>query len=373
MANVNLGNNVDFFKNQLLQAVMQNLSSHPSSPKDGQFYWNTTDNTAYIYRASTTSWVDMLAGEGGYSHPTFTSYNPDLSGAKVLATFQTNTEGHVTGLTVRDLTLADLGYVAYTHPTDGVDLGAALTGATVISDVEVNAEGHVIGFSTRDLTPADIGAVIIDDLATNLNDTWSSQKISDEIAQAVSGGTTLQGNYDAATNTPNLDSSPTAGTIKKGDMYIVSVDGEFYTEQMRAGDVLIAKNDDPTTLAEWIRAEKNQDIQNASTTTAGLIEIATETEAKNGTDTTKAITPATLKAVLDVETIKRASAFLGDGSTTSFNVVHNLDTDKPVVSVKNVSTGEIYLVGVTVSSVNAVNITFAEPPATNAYEATIIA
>ena len=46
----------------------------------------------------------------------------------------------------------------YTHPSDGVDLGAALTGATVISDVTVNTEGHVTGFATRDITPANINA-----------------------------------------------------------------------------------------------------------------------------------------------------------------------------------------------------------------------
>jgi hypothetical protein len=46
----------------------------------------------------------------------------------------------------------------YTHPSDGVDLGAALTGANVISDVTVNAAGHVTGFATRALTAADVGA-----------------------------------------------------------------------------------------------------------------------------------------------------------------------------------------------------------------------
>ena len=53
----------------------------------------------------------------------------------------------------------------YTHPSDGVDLGAALTGATVISDVNVNSAGHVTGFVTRALTPANIGAIPAGDIA----------------------------------------------------------------------------------------------------------------------------------------------------------------------------------------------------------------
>ena len=54
------------------------------------------------------------------------------------------------------LNVAD-GANAYSHPSDGVDLGAPLTGAAVISDVTVNAAGHVTGFSTRNLALADLG------------------------------------------------------------------------------------------------------------------------------------------------------------------------------------------------------------------------
>jgi hypothetical protein len=57
----------------------------------------------------------------------------------------------------------------YTHPSDGVDPGAALTGATVFSDITVNTAGHVTGSATRTLTPANIGVdkVFIDTLNIN--------------------------------------------------------------------------------------------------------------------------------------------------------------------------------------------------------------
>ena len=52
---------------------------------------------------------------------------------------------------------ADLAAQFYTHPSDGVDPGAALTGANVFSDITVNAAGHVTGSATRAITLANLG------------------------------------------------------------------------------------------------------------------------------------------------------------------------------------------------------------------------
>lgn len=55
--------NIDFRKNQILNARLQNLSAAPSTPGAGQQYWNTTDVKAYIWSGS--AWVDMTATGGG--------------------------------------------------------------------------------------------------------------------------------------------------------------------------------------------------------------------------------------------------------------------------------------------------------------------
>tara|TARA_B100001175_G_C19512058_1_gene644517 strand:- start:1455 stop:3830 length:2376 start_codon:yes stop_codon:yes gene_type:complete len=90
---------------------------------------------------------------------------------------------------------------------------------------------------------------------------------------AGSGVLIFQGGYNAATNTPDLDSSPSA-SIKKGWSYVVTNDGSFFTEQVRAGDFLIANSDSPTALSDWTTVQSNIDL--ASTTTPGIASFSSD-------------------------------------------------------------------------------------------------
>lgn len=82
-----------------------------------------------------------------------------------------------------------------------------------------------------------------------------------------SGALIYQSGYNASTNNPDLDASPSA-SIKKGWTYTVTVEGLFFTEQVRAGDMLVAEQDNPTILAHWTVVQSNIDL--ASTTTVGI-------------------------------------------------------------------------------------------------------
>lgn len=53
---------IDLVKNEIRNAVVQNLGAAPSSPSKGQFYFNSTDNTLYWYDGA--QWIAAKAAAG---------------------------------------------------------------------------------------------------------------------------------------------------------------------------------------------------------------------------------------------------------------------------------------------------------------------
>ncbi len=102
-----------------------------------------------------------------------------------------------------------------------------------------------------------MGFVIDEDtLSSNLDTKVPTQQSVKAYVDSVSASDiSLQGDYNAFTNSPDLDSSPSG--VKKGDHYVVSTAGTFFTEALQAGDSIIAKADDPTTLSHWILTNNN--------------------------------------------------------------------------------------------------------------------
>ena len=75
------------------------------------------------------------------------------------------------------------------------------------------------------------------------------------VDNAVTGQLVYQGGYDAATNTPDLTTSP--NSILKGWTYTVTTAGTFFTETVEVGDLLIAESDNPTSLSDWTTVQNN--------------------------------------------------------------------------------------------------------------------
>tara|TARA_R110000744_G_scaffold87119_1_gene170209 strand:+ start:838 stop:2043 length:1206 start_codon:yes stop_codon:yes gene_type:complete len=85
----------------------------------------------------------------------------------------------------------------------------------------------------------------------------TQQSVKTYVDLAVASQVTYQGSYDAATNTPNLDSAPSGVSV--GDMYTVTVAGTFFATALEIGDVLIAEVDDPTVESNWTVVNKDLD------------------------------------------------------------------------------------------------------------------
>ena len=83
------------------------------------------------------------------------------------------------------------------------------------------------------------------------------------VDQSNVGQSIFQGGYNAATNTPDLDVSP-SNLVKKGWFWAVTDTGVFFAETVQPGDLIYANQDNPgATFANWVVVQSGQDIATA--------------------------------------------------------------------------------------------------------------
>ncbi|MEA5110362.1 hypothetical protein SDC9_36959 [bioreactor metagenome] len=383
---------IDLNRNQLVQVRIENLATAPASPLAGQMYFDTTLNKLRVW--SGTAWLTM----------------DDLNDPRT-------PKSHV---------LATATALGAEHTISGASVGHVLR-AFSATDARMQQLAHSdlgeIGSNTHAQIDTHIGTANIhrelNDNLTSTTNLWSASKINDLISalqNAVTGALVFKGGYDAATNSPNL-TTPAAGAVLQGYTYVVTVAGSFHGEAVQVGDMIIAKQDNPTTLAHWTLVNKNiPDILDASetqkgivelatgaesltgtdntravhpeglkhtldnrpatTTQLGLIELATQAEVSAGTDTERAVTPATLAGVLNVGgsiSLARKYSQVLSTSATSYTINHGLATQNVQVSVRDTATpfAEVE-VDVTIPNSTSVVIAFNTAPTANKYQVTVI-
>ena len=144
---------INLNKNELQNAVLQNLASAPSSPKAGQKYFNTTDNKEYIYDGE--KWVSyegtdstILRTSNVVNNLTSTSTTTPLSAAqgKALNDKITTTNTNVTNVTTRVTNLeTNLGTTnsAIEDLEKEVDGKASQSDVTALTGRVSTAEGEI--------------------------------------------------------------------------------------------------------------------------------------------------------------------------------------------------------------------------------------
>ena len=173
------------------------------------------------------------------------------------------------------------------------------TSTILVADVDDSPTPLTVGTNTVvGRVNGTIQAISIDaDLSSvsTTDDTIPSAKaVKGYVDGVVTGALIYQGGYDANTNTPLLDVTPSA-LIKKGWTYVVTVAGVFFTTPVAIGDLVISEKDAPILETDWTSVNKNiPDILASTETVQGIVELASQSEVIAGVDSTRAISPAHL-------------------------------------------------------------------------------
>ena len=371
---------LDLNKNQLLNAVVQNLGTAPATPSDGQIYWDTVDETIYVWNANGSVWVDL-----GSSGITNLSYSAAVS----------------------------QGTVASNTGTDAIIPLADGTNAGLISASEKTKLSNQSGSNTGDDATNSQYSSLVSNVATNITiveaptnvSVQSSDGSNDTIAAAntTNAGVMTKAMFDEHvvnnakvsgvaetvtsialasniltytdedgtdtdldlslylddTNLARLTSGSLNGTtglatFTRSDSTTFTIDMSDFLDAITLNNTLTS-----TSTTEGLTANMGKELKDlidalvtstgthtgdepdASATVKGIIEIATNTEANAGTLTNRAITPANLKNVLgttaSLSTTLTYSALIGNGTLTSIVVTHGIGNQFVQASVYEVA------------------------------------
>jgi hypothetical protein len=368
---------IDLNRQQLLNVRIQNVASDPTSNNViGQIIFNTQDDTLkqYVDDAGSGSpgWVavggvtyDLLVTEstGGSTADPFITLDPSV-GANDNVQIEGGAGVTVTKDGTAKITIAasgGTGTVTEVSTNNGLTGGTITTTGTIglkLDDtdnyimgrsVAIAASADTIAFNDADATTAN--TVVKTTFATI--PMAALTLVKEYIDDAVVGGLIYQGGYNAATNSPDLDSSPSSD-IKKGWTYTVTADGNFFLEQVRVGDVLIAEVNAPTTIADWTTVQNNIDL--ASLTEVGIGNVnASAAPALDGLSVTYSSGTATIGVdVPGLTDFPNEPAASGD----SLIIYDTSDSTNKEITVANLLSGTS---GVTTFAANVTSITAGTP------------
>jgi len=454
--------NLDMSKNQLLNAVVQNLAVAPSSPVEGQIYWDTAVDSLFVWNAQSSAWIDL-----GSSGVTNLSYTTGASSGVVVSSTGTNA-------TLPAATTSNAGLMSSADKTklnavdenaeENVATNLAESGATTTTVKVTSSTGTDATLNSASTSRAglmskakfdqvevnnnkvsDINHNVSTNLSTTQNTTTVVVNSSDGNNATISSASTSQAGvmtkaiYDEhllnnakVSNVPetvtsmslssniltytdedgndtDLDLSLylddtnlarlTSGTINSGtgiatftrdDNTTFTVDMSAFLDAITLNNTLVSTSTTQGLTANMGKTLKDLidtinsnntgsntgDEVQATTTTKGIAEIATQTEVNSGSDNSRIVTPLTLKSTLGItsslSTTLTYSDTIGNGSSTSIAVTHSIGNQYVQASVYEVSSTDQVMCEIELTSSTVTTFKFNTAPTTNQYRVVII-
>jgi hypothetical protein len=271
---------LDLSKNQLLNAVVQNLAAAPSSPVDGQIYWDTADDTMYAWTVDGNKWIDLGNESDGVTNLTFV---PDVSEGVV-----TSDTGDNATIPLADGTNAGLFSAAEKSKLSGIQAGAQADQNA--SEVPSTASGNLAATNVQAALDELQGSIDTTDgnVSTNTgNISTNTGDIATNTAAIAALDTNITTNITidqtAASQVVVESSDGSDGTITAATTSVAGVmtaadktklDGVDAGAEVNVGTNIAESTTTNTTVLVTSSTGNNATLNSASTTRAGLLSKA---------------------------------------------------------------------------------------------------
>jgi hypothetical protein len=404
-------NNWDLNRNQLLNAVVQNLATHPSNPVKGLVYFNTTVNTYYGWNGS--DWVDL--GSKGTGDMTKAVYDTDndsivdkaesIDDGTYSATAQSiknavdNTHNHT------NKTLLD----SYTQTEE--NLADAVT-----KKHEQNKDQYLDQDGANQVSAADAKDAV-DKKHSHANkdllDTYTQSEVNlaDAVSKKHTQGTDQYLDYGGANEVSAIDAkdavtkkhSQNTDTGTNSDTFQIGSGGPKVKNSSGEIQIRNATDDDFADLRiKNLFVEGTQTVINSNEVNIGdnviLLNADITSNAQNSdggiavkrlqtddqtegnaevffdeTNNIWKIKDGAPEALQTFPIARKYVAVIGDGTTLNYTITHNLNSRDISVTIRE--TGSPYaqvITDVEFTTVNSITVKFAEAPTENQYTVTIV-
>ena len=416
---------IDLSKNELQNAVIQNLATAPASPTAGQIYYNTVDNQLYIYNgtrwevagnavqsgllASRPAANSVDAGTIYYATDTYLFYYSDGS-----SWTQTNAFGSVTAQTSYGASSGNGSATTYaradhTHGTPALSsttplaisgvAASAGTGTTPSKDDHVHAftpsqDLSMAGFKLTSLgTPTastdaanksyvdsvaqglDTKASVVAATTTNgtLATAFANGQVVDGVTLTTNDRILIKNQTDQTVNgiyTVNASGAPTRSTDMDAGSEFPSA--YVFVEQgtVNADTGWVCTNNSVTlgsTNIVWAQ------FSGAGTYTASDGVLLTGSNFTGVVAASGGLSVGATGFLLDTTiAVRKYAVSVGDGSATSYTVTHSLSTKDVTVAVyDNSSPYAEVLCDVQHTSTSAITLLFSVAPTSNQYRVVV--
>lgn len=424
--------NIDVNKNQLLNAVIQNLALPPAAPVEGQMYYSTVDKVTYSWNGTawaiptmsgdsivaalnaSTSLIDdnNLSANVNAAVTDKHSHNNKTVLDSTTASFLTAQETKVNLLTVTAATNLDTlradtatnnSKVSNATHTGDVTGSVALTIAAnavtnekmaTIPSMTIKGNNTVAATVPKDLTAAQVKTLLgIDTVVTNshahsnkaLLDTYTQTEVnlfdavSKKHIQNTDVGTTSATFY---LNTTGVKFKDVAGglevrnnadnayaDLKVNNLTVMGTQTTINSSVVEIGDNEITLNSDIITNAANSDGGIAVKRLMADNTTRKDAKL-TYNISTNKWQTTQGDVTGTL---VTAQITNKVTAVIGDGTATSIVITHNLNTRDLTVAVREVVTPyALVMPDIEFTTVNTLTVKFAVAPTASQYQVAII-